>query len=179
MDVDPLFAFCIVAPEVGRTGAVQDALETSIVELFYVEQGLQYANFSIGVFQMKLSFIESLEARFAYDSTFATYFGYASTDVRLQRRERVGRLQSVGWQIKYLCLFCRIVQEIERDQSWTFERDFDRLSLYATAYNAGIDASHEELLRWMGIRHFPSRGDDKSYAYAAVSQELFSNLTPK
>lgn len=47
-----------------RYSIVSDFLETEILELSYVDYGLDYADFSIGKFQiqMKPSFVEQLEA---------------------------------------------------------------------------------------------------------------------
>jgi hypothetical protein len=44
---------CIVAPEVARYSTWRDKLETGTVELFYVQMGDNYGQFSIGSFQMK------------------------------------------------------------------------------------------------------------------------------
>ncbi len=54
-------AISIVLPELIRWNALQDIMETTALELLYVEKGKDGADFSIGYFQMKPSFIENLE----------------------------------------------------------------------------------------------------------------------
>ena len=52
----------IVFPELLKYTLYQDLLETTALELIYTSYGKSYADFSIGYFQMKPSFIEDLEA---------------------------------------------------------------------------------------------------------------------
>jgi hypothetical protein len=51
----------IVFPEIIRYNAFKDFLETKTLEWLYVEYGKDKADFSIGLFQMKPSFVEKLE----------------------------------------------------------------------------------------------------------------------
>lgn len=55
-------ALAIVSPELIRWTAFKDFFETTALELLYVKKGKTYADFSIGHFQIKPSFVEQLEA---------------------------------------------------------------------------------------------------------------------
>jgi len=54
----------IVFPELIRFNAIQDKIETFALQSLYVKYGKDYANFSVGPFQVKPSFAESLEKDF-------------------------------------------------------------------------------------------------------------------
>ena len=60
---------CIVFPEMVRYSKYRDFLETKFLEILYIQYGKQYADFSIGKFQMKPSFIEEMETYIKIDQT--------------------------------------------------------------------------------------------------------------
>lgn len=51
----------VIFPELIRYNSIQDKMETFALESLYVKYATDYANFSIGVFQMKPSFAEQIE----------------------------------------------------------------------------------------------------------------------
>jgi hypothetical protein len=145
--------FCVVAPEISRYSEVQDWVELGTMKLFYLQFGKGYADFSIGPFQMKPSFIERMERQVEQDE-----FLRNSRSVR---------------QFKYLQLFCWIVEG--KYPRKTFPSKSDELAFYATLYNAGFHKNLEVIEQEMLKRRFP-RDFHIRYNYSAVSKEFFEAL---
>lgn len=72
--VSARFLFALVAPEISQFGYLSDRAQTYILKVMYVQRGKAYADFSIGRFQMKPSFIERLEQCLRAESTLCTLF---------------------------------------------------------------------------------------------------------
>ena len=56
-DSDKNLLAAVIFPELVRYSSFRDLLETGVLEALYIEKGSDVANFSIGKFQMKPSFI--------------------------------------------------------------------------------------------------------------------------
>ena len=55
-------ALAVVFPEIVRYSDLEDLIQIRALKVLYVQYGRKYADFSVGHFQMKPSFIEQLEA---------------------------------------------------------------------------------------------------------------------
>jgi len=137
---DAVFTTAIVFPEIMRYSVLQDFIETSALELAYTNYGSTVADFSIGRFQMKPSFIESVEHEIQKKDSLNTIFSeiiFKSNITEIEKRKtRLQRLQSINWQIIYLNAFISICDVRFKDLD--FESKTDKLLFYATAYNAGF-----------------------------------------
>lgn len=152
----------IIFPELIRYNAVFDALEIESLKFLYVSEGTDYANFSVGYFQMKPSFAETIERD--ADKTF----GYQATDDNEDnRRARVRRLTSTEHQINYLCAFYKVCEK--RFASSKFASPAEKLKFYATAYNSGYKLSYDKLKAMQSRKHF------NGHNYADVSLYFFQN----
>ena len=60
-NVDPKLLSSIVFPELIRYSHLKDKVEISALYSLYVLFGKEFSNYSVGMFQMKPSFIEKLE----------------------------------------------------------------------------------------------------------------------
>ncbi|MDR1415284.1 MAG: hypothetical protein LBI96_05690 [Odoribacteraceae bacterium] len=161
--------FAIVAPELTQYSHLKDKVETYALKVLYVQSGKAYADFSIGCFQMKPSFVERLEEHVAADSLLATRYAdclFPSPDTRAARVERVNRLNTVEWQMVYLEMFCEAVGR--RFGHLTFATPGERLCFYASAYNCGFHKS-ERQIRDTALRPlFPHFSTDK-YRYSDIA----------
>ena len=88
-------ALSIVFPEVIRFNSFSDFIETKTLEWVYVDYGAEKADFSIGLFQMKPSFIEKLEEATKSDPSlfrpFSDILSYPTTLSAMEiRRKRCG-----------------------------------------------------------------------------------------
>lgn len=142
----PQLLFAIVAPELTQYSYLRNRLETYSLKMFYVQQGKDYSDFSIGVFQMKPSFVERLETFAANDSTLRVKYAaclFAEPDGRAARVARIDRLNTVEWQLTYLSLFCEVVQKCFGNLS--FASADEQLRFYASAYNCGFHKSEQQI----------------------------------
>ncbi len=159
-----------VFPETVRYSGMKDHVETFTLNLLYVRFGPSYANFSIGRFQMKPSFIEELEQAVIKRKITRFYFitRFESTDEKEIRQERVNRLGSLAWQLRYLSCFQAVVAQRFDMDGFSEEK---KIRFLAAAYNRGFQNNQAEIERWMYIKAFPygraHRGTQ--YAYADIA----------
>jgi len=176
---DSLIISAIVFPELMRYSIFSDFFETKILEYYYIEKGAEAADFSIGIFQMKPSFIEQLEAEVNnYDSLRKYNFisQFKAQQIQQIREERLRRLKDVSWQITYINCFYNLIEA--KFQNLIFKNKEDKLKFYASAYNHGFNCSASEINKWISIKSYPhGYGNKKSnYCYADVSWYFYSQL---
>ncbi len=141
LEVDPLVVESIVYPELMRYSALSDAIETSLVNGMYVRFGLSKGDFSIGIFQMKPSFVEQLERRWNLaDSLPLHYQLYFNTMNRseMARANRIRKMSSVEGQCLYAAVFLKLMYHCF-PQLRDISPAEDRIMLLATAYNHGVE----------------------------------------
>jgi hypothetical protein len=173
--VSARFLFALVAPEISQFGYLSDRAQTYILKVMYVQRGKAYADFSIGRFQMKPSFIERLEQCLRTESTLCTLFPevlFTAESEWAERAERIKRLESMEWQLVYLALFCRVVQQ--RFEHIVFADETEKLQFYANAYNVGFYLNASRLQQTQGA-YFPHLSRQK-YRYADISLWFYQNI---
>lgn len=174
--IDQDIAISIVFPELIRYSYFRDFFETKTLSILYVKG--KNVDFSIGQFQMKPSFIEKLESEIKNNpslSRFKEIAIYSAEDSISVRKERVERLSSTEWQLKYLCCFYEIMEN--KVQSNTLSQE-EKLKLYATAYNYNFQKSIDEIKKWNGTKSFPfgmKAPPHIQYAYSEVSYFFYKN----
>ena len=171
-------ALAVVFPEIIRYSYLQDKIQVRTLKVLYVQYGRKYANFSVGRFQMKPSFIELLESDWnklasAEEKAAAGIPVFAESDRPEARAERVRRLDDMGWQARYLRLFMLVMGK--RYGHLVFRGAEDRLRFYATAYNAGYAAGEERIRRALGDKHFHLElfAPKRTYNYAEVAVDFY------
>lgn len=173
--VSARFLFALVAPEISQFGYLSDRAQTYILKVMYVQRGKAYADFSIGRFQMKPSFIERLEQCLRTESTLCTLFPevlFTAESEWAERAGRIKRLESMEWQLVYLALFCRVVQQ--RFEHIVFADETEKLQFYANAYNVGFHLNASRLQQTQGA-YFPHLSRQK-YRYADISLWFYQNI---
>ena len=169
------FLFAVVAPEFTQYSYLSNKLETYSLKVFYVQNGTAYSNFSIGLFQMKPSFIESLENYITADTILKKEykkFLFEKPDERQARVERIERLSAVEWQMKYLALFCIIVNH--KFANTTFVNEEEKLRFYANAYNSGFHRTEEALKSVKGA-YFPHFSRQK-FKYSDITMWFYREV---
>ena len=170
---DAKFMQAIVFPEVMRFNFLKDGIEAESLRSLYVQFGREYANFSIGLFQMKPSFAEMVETRSALllpDSITREFgFSYDPGEEAAIRRERVNRLCDPEWQLVYLTAFTCLCNELFKDRK--FDSPTDKLQWYATVYNAGFDHSNAYIKQKVLEEnfYFGKQMPGKKFRYAALA----------
>ena len=173
------FLFAIVAPEVSQYSYLRDKLETNSLKVMYVQGGSEYANFSIGYFQMKPSFVEQLEELIQADSLLRRKYRdclFVIPQERAARVTRIERLSTIEWQIKYLEIFCGIVQK--RFKDIVFINNEERLQFFAAAYNCGFYKSEQQIKKTEQLALFP-HFSQKKFRYSDVSKLFYQQLIQK
>lgn len=145
-DIDPLIAESVVWPEVERYSGMQDIVETTANYGTYVLTG-RGPDFSIGLFQMKPSFVENLEKAWMRSGLAREYeLWFDTADNATARRVRISRMRKEEWQVIYLGVFMRLLYSSYGSYNKNGERTQDGLEtlpveeqvrLAATAYNRG------------------------------------------
>lgn len=168
--VDPQFAAAIVFPEVVRYSLLRDRMEVMGLLSLYVKYGRAYADFSVGRFQMKPSFLEQVEAD-AVENRIPAKVAEETPQTRL---ERVKRLGSPEWQVKYLAAFINILDARFKHKNWSSTEE--KLKFYATAYNAGYTNSEACIRELIPAKTFYTTllPGEPRYAYAEIACEYFS-----
>lgn len=182
-DKSTINALSIGAPELLRYNLLSDFLETSALEILYVQYGKEKANFSIGQFQMKPSFIEQLEILIKCDaeiSEFKAIAQYNSDTEEEIRSERLHRIKDWNYQIKYLKAFHFYASKHYQNHLQHL-CEADQIAFIATAYNMGINTSAEDIINYQEKQNFPYGSDfqGKQYSYGELSATIFQHLISK
>jgi len=109
------FTLSIAAPEVIRFHRLSDLMEVQALRLLYADLGSDKVDFSVGLFQMKPSFIEELEKRLKEDLVLSRSFEglieYAANSPAEIRASRIDRILDPCQSQQYLKAFVGLMQK--------------------------------------------------------------------
>jgi hypothetical protein len=172
--VPPGEALSIVFPELIRYSAIWDGMEVTGLLVLYIRFGKQYADFSVGHFQMKPSFLEELEkeaARWLSPAEIAMIIPALQhgEDTKDARENRVNALTYTLFETRCLALYYKIC--LMKFMGVKLASATDRIRFLATAYNCGFDRSETYIRQQMNRKHFPTGrgGTEANCNYASVS----------
>lgn len=172
-NIQPAFAYGIVFPGLAKYSALRDLMETGATKMLYVQSGRKYAHYAIGRFQMKPSFAEQIERNMVRQKM--TQFKFNLTNTQKSRSERVKRLDSHEWQVRYLVMFIRLMDKRFKHIVWKTQED--KLRFYSTAFNVGFNRDERTIRRMMSTRSLLRRSEDakSKYRYGDVALYFYSN----
>jgi hypothetical protein len=164
-------AVAVIFPELVRYSALRDKMEITLLKTLYVNLGEEYANFSIGQFQMKPSFAEAireLAPSFINRRSGIIFLEkYEYHDIKSYRKSIVADLEETRSEFKYLIAFIKIC---EKKFHINRKSDIVRLKFIATAYNYGIDKSTDQIEKMIDKKYFNTHlFSTVNYSYADVS----------
>lgn len=178
---DQSVVLSIVAPELIRFQLFNDFFETKALEWAYVNGGVDAADYSIGRFQMKPSFIELLElevlSKPELTDQFINLIEYKSDAPKAIRKERVERLKDFNWQLRYSNLYFCLMKNyyfcIDSRDLLSF------IHISATAYNLGFNHPIAEIESYGKKQAFPYGNgyETDQLAYGRWSQLFYISLT--
>jgi hypothetical protein len=182
--IDGLFALSIIFPELIRYSSVSDYAEVKALEVLYVQYGRDYADFSVGLFQMKPSFAEKIESdmlnsRITDKFPSLSILNPKSEDDVETRKERIIRLKDEYFQLLYLEAFFRIMDILYPDLSVITPEE--KLIFYSTAYNAGYYKG-EKVIGDESVKLRFYRGliePAEKYSYAGISLSYYISSKAK
>ena len=172
---DQLLASAIIFPELLRYSKLRDIIETEALKTLYVQYGTQYANFSIGPFQMKPSFAEKLEKE-CLEFQLGHYLATDTLPTCEARQNRVKRLSSNEGQVMYLQAF--IITMNQKFETYSFHSPTEKVELYATAYQIGYWANTDTIKKFKNEKYYhtdfwPTK-TTKYYSYSAISSFYYT-----
>ncbi|HOZ31115.1 MAG TPA: hypothetical protein PLL66_09375 [Bacteroidales bacterium] len=181
-NIKPAFAIAIVFPEIIRYSAILNIIESSALKTLYIQNGEKYADFSIGYFQMKPSFAETIENinnKILQKAGHKT--GLFNTNKTVAaRKERILRLDNAQWQLRYLILFIKIMNA--KYSKFSFDDEIEKLKFYATAYNFGFTSDFSTINKHTSSCSFYTElfanSESKYYCYSDISIFYYKTVTP-
>ena len=180
-DKDKYNILAVAFPELIRYSAFSDLIETASNKLLYINGGKEAADYSIGYFQMKPSFIEQLEVcskKYNYHTKFKSLL-IDFRDIKKVRATRIQRLENIQWQIRYLKAYWSIMDE--KYKTKTFLNIEEKIRFYATAYNYGFTKPDDEILAYQQVKAFPlgKNINNNQIAFSDFSIEFINNYSSK
>ncbi|MCU0436931.1 MAG: hypothetical protein MUC49_03390 [Raineya sp.] len=165
---DAIKAVAIVFPEVLRYNTLANEAEIQLLKSLYVRFGKKYADFSVGYFQMKPSFVETLE----------NISGKNLADTPENREKRLEKMMSVEGQILYLKDYWDIMHT--KYPNMHHKNDVSQIRFLASAYNYGFLSSEDKILNWSVEKAFPSgKNSAVRFSYADISENFYLKEIPK
>ena len=172
-------ALSIVFPEMIRWSAFRNMFETKANELLYVKDGKAKADFSIGHFQMKPSFVESLESYVESHQNLQTFSYVVITNktIKEARTLRLERMKQLAWQLRYAHVYWLVAMDRFKDRK--FESVRERVRFFATAYNYGFEKPEKDVEAWQKKAAFPfgSKSKVKQVSFGNLAVEFYENFS--
>jgi hypothetical protein len=170
-------AVAIIFPELIRYSALRDKMETAMLKTLYVNLGEDYANFSIGEFQMKPSFAELIRSQFSGSYTGKNVFKKTGEfdNIKDFRRSIVKDLDDPEIQAIYLIAFIKICESKFRVSR--MEESY-QIRFLATAYNFGFEKARKNVDAMINRKFFSTKLiKSENYCYADISLYWYKEFT--
>ena len=172
-------AMSIVFPEMVRYSALRDKMEISLLKTLYVNLGEEYADFSIGIFQMKPSFAETIREESSQYLGSRPGIKFKKTadyeDIKDFRKSIIKDLEDPEGQVVYLISFMRICEK--KFNMYRLDES-SRIKFLATAYNYGIDKTPNQIVSMINKKFFSTKIiRSENYCYAEVSVFWYNQYT--
>ena len=171
--ISPDIAYGIIFPGLAKYSAIRDIMESGAYRMLYVQRGRKYSHFAVGRFQMKPSFAELVERNVTRNKLTKQEFNLKNTTQA--RSQRVRRLDSPEWQVRYLVFFVRLMDKRFAHVEW--KSDEDKMRFYATAFDVGYNRDERTIRRMMNprTRYTKRRKPKPKERYGDVAMYFFMN----
>lgn len=165
-------AMAIVAPEISQFSTFTDFFEMRSLYIMYLNSGT--ADFSVGYFQMKPSFVETLESYVEKNKSLQSRFSklLPKGSERERREFRLKKLGSLEGQLQYLDLFMAVAKM--KTAKLKFSDLKSKIRYWATMYNSGLGISYDKNLSMQKRKLFPR--EEKTFNYSEVVYEFYQKL---
>lgn len=166
----------IVFPEVIRYNEFSDIIEILADRQLYIRGGSKVVDFSLGIFQMKPSFLEAMEKKvIELKIEEFEYILLDDNDEKENRKIRIDRLENISWQLKYAICYYQIMKKIY--PNYMLASSYQRIEFFSTAYNSGFYKFENDLLKNQNQKFFPfgNSRTTENQAYHAFSKEFFNS----
>ena len=150
---------------------------------FYTLHGTKLADKSVGLFQIKPSFVEKLEqdlSRYAELQRFSFIWDYPNKLSEKQKRViRSKRMLDLNWQIDYLLGFVNLLELIHSNTNESFiNTTSKKIAFFSSAYNSGYWYDETKITYYKSKKFFPHGIGNKEnkYAYSDISVYYYQNF---
>ncbi len=173
-------AVAVIFPELVRYSALLDKIEITLLKTLYINLGDDYADFSIGPFQMKPSFAETIHEKAAsLKDKIRNHFKSPSRNENLRkyRASIVKDLEDPKTQFLYLICFLKVC-----DSSFKLEKADDnfRVRFLSSAYNCGLEKSFAQIIEMSGRKFFNTKLiKTDNYSYSDISLYWYAGYMKK
>ena len=151
----------VIFPELIRYSTLKKTFENYFLLKLYAHFGKEYGDFSVGLFQMKPTFIEKLEKDLeSYSELHRLSFiwqypeGINQSEIRKIRSERMIDLK---WQIDYIISFILLLDHFY-EKSKVFSKKQtkeEKIIIYSTSYNSGCWYDFDKVIQLSSLNYFP------------------------
>jgi hypothetical protein len=164
-------AMAVIFPELVRYSAIRDKMEITLLKTLYRNLGDDYADFSVGVFQVKPSFAEKIRsmAPETMGKKAKTLFKKRSS-YKYDHDYRAAIITDLGNprnEINYIIAFFSICRDLFNTDQMD---EVLKIKFLATAYNTGFWKSREEIIKMEEKKFFNTKlFKTENYSYADVA----------
>ena len=180
-NIDYSTAISIIFPELVRYSSLRDKMEITLCKSLYIYKGSRYADFSIGIFQMKPSFAELIrdEAFIVMGIKSKKLFKdkHEYEDMTTYRADIIKDMENPQTQLNYLIAFYKICEANFKLKK--MDKDY-LIKFLATAYNYGFTKEQADIDSIIDKKFFntvPFR--EKNYSYGDVSLFWYKGVSSK
>ncbi len=164
-------AVAVIFPELIRYSALREKMEVSLLKTLYINLGDTYADFSVGVFQIKPSFAENLRKQLPRGMSRRDRGSFRDpssfSDVSDFRKDIVAGLEDPAREMKYLVAFILLC---EKKYGISYMDEEEKVRFLATAYNYGIKGDKESILAMEPKKYFNAKlFKTENYCYSDVA----------
>lgn len=178
-DCDTAIIISTIFPELIRYSLFKDFFETALLENIYLNMELDWVDFSIGLCQIKPSFVHHIEEIAISDSMlskkYASLMPQPYNSEKQKRKIRLYNLKNLKTQIEYVCCFSDIVNK-KFPQLQQLDKK-EKIRFLATAYNTGFDHSYLTLSKMQYWQCFPygcKFGSTHQHSYADIAVDFYN-----
>jgi hypothetical protein len=161
----------VVIPEMIRCDMFQEFIDKIADENIYINFGK--GDCPIGIFQMRSSFIDTME-RYVFSNKLVECYPIliSAENEKEARRERIKRLKRKEWQVRYAWAYWQIVSH--RFIGLDFKGAVEQIRFFAAAYNYGFREPVQNIRKWERKKAFPFglKYVGEQIAYADLSIEF-------
>lgn len=174
--IDYHTAVAIIYPELIRYSALRDKMEVTLLKALYVSLGADYANFSVGNFQIKPAFAELVSESFSKGqgrrSGLKVPLRNHFENDHEYRAAVVKSLEDPHTAINYVILFIRLCKDRFDTENMS---DTERITFLSTAYNFGFSESREAIEAMTDKKFFSAKlVATEFYSYSDISLFWYS-----
>ncbi|HEX2977171.1 MAG TPA: hypothetical protein VHO68_14645 [Bacteroidales bacterium] len=166
----------IVFPELVRYSALRDKMEITLLKALYVNLGEDYANFSVGRFQIKPSFARSVMEKatgLPLRKTGLSFSDKPAFDDPEYRKSILSELEDPVMEFGYVVAFIKICEK-----KYTLPQEKEsRLKFLSTAYNCGIEKDERQIQDFSEKRFFSVSlfSTANTYSYSDIALFWYKN----